>query len=261
MRMAYGKFASVYDRLMADMPYDRWVAFAEACFERFGRPGTLADLGCGTGSIAIPLAQMGCRVYGIDLSDEMLAVAQEKSSRLRRLSAGGGSHGEALWLQQDMREWELDVEVDAVISFCDSINYLTEPEDVEALFARTFEGLKPGGWFAFDVHTPRTLEDYAENQPFVLNEEDLAYIWLCGLDEETCTIEHELTFFAREPGGDGPFERFEEIHTQRAYPLEQLKLMLEQAGFRQVAMYADFGWDQADGETARAFFVAVKPAA
>lgn len=255
--MAYGKFAAVYDRLMADMPYEEWIAFARECFARYGSPSTVADLGCGTGSVAIPLAGLGCRVYGIDLSEEMLAIAREKSDRGRRMS-GAGDGGSVVWLQQDMREWELDEPVDAAISFCDSLNYLTETEDVEAMFARTFDGLKPGGWFAFDVHTPGTLEEYAESQPFVLNERDIAYIWLSGLDEETCTIEHELTFFVRDPA-DGKYTRFQETHTQRAYPLEELRGMLESAGFADVRIYSDFGWEEADEGTQRAFFVAVKP--
>lgn len=256
--MAYGKFALVYDRLMADMPYDDWLAFAEGCFIRYGRPGTIADLGCGTGTVAIPLSAMGCKVFGIDLSEEMLAVAQAKSTSRGHPASGGAAPGAVVWLQQDMREWELPEQVDAAVSFCDSVNYLTEPEDVAELFARTYSGLKPGGWFAFDVHTPRTLQDYAENQPFVYNEEHLSYIWVCGLDEDTCTIEHELTFFAREGAGDR-YIRFDESHSQRAYPLEQLKAMLEEAGFCEVEVFGDFGWEEADGDTARAFFVARKP--
>jgi SAM-dependent methyltransferase len=255
--MAYGKFALVYDRLMEDMPYDSWVAFAEDCFSRYGKPSTIADLGCGTGSIAIPLASKGYRVFGIDLSDAMLAVARDKSSQL--LHSGLNSRVvEPVWLEQDMTEWELGEPVDAAVSFCDCLNYLTEEEEIEAVFRQTYAGLKPGGVFIFDVHTPRTLQDYVGNQPFVYNEADLSYIWECWLDEESCSIGHELTFFAREADGK-TYSRFDETHTQRAYPLERLKKLLEQAGFVDIKVSGDFSWEEADEETARAFFVAVKP--
>ncbi|MDF2926769.1 MAG: class SAM-dependent methyltransferase [Paenibacillaceae bacterium] len=255
--MAYEKFAMVYDRLMNDMPYVRWVEFAAECFRRCGNPVTVAELGCGTGSVAIPLSQKGYTVYGIDLSEDMLSVAQSKSRQLAgHVSRGEGT--EPVWVQQDMTEWELGLQVDAVISFCDCLNYVTDPAGVSAVFQRTYAGLKPGGLFVFDVHTLRTLEEYAANQPFVYNEEDLSYIWECELEEETCTIYHDLTFFSREPGGE-KYTRFDETHAQRAYPLHELKGMLAEAGFSGIRILGDFTWEQADEQTERAFFVAVKP--
>lgn len=251
--MAYESFALVYDRLMADMPYPRWVEFAEAAFARHGRPSVIAELGCGTGSVTIPLAERGYRVYGIDLSEAMLSIAQSKS--------GGGLYNaafEPIWLQQDMTEWELAEPVDAVVSFCDCLNYVTEADQVADVFRQTYSGLKPGGLFLFDVHTPATLAAYADNQPYVYNEPDLSYIWECAFDEELICIDHELTFFAREADGKR-YTRFDETHTQRAYPLEQLQAMLEEAGFRGVRIYGDFSWEQADEGTERAFFVAQKP--
>src|SRR5690606_24132414 len=105
-------------------------------WDRAGKPRTVVDLGCGTGNISIPLAQSGLRVFGIDVSDDMLAVAQHKTERQLRMSslAPGGS---VCWLQQDMRVWELAEPVDSVISCCDCINYLTEEADLAETFRRT----------------------------------------------------------------------------------------------------------------------------
>ncbi|GIP39556.1 methyltransferase [Paenibacillus sp. J31TS4] len=249
--MAYRQFAYSYDRLMEDMPYGAWLRFAEECWERFGRPERVVDLGCGTGSLSIPLAATGLKVIGIDLSEDMLAVASSKSEQVP-LSAGGTLD----WIQQDMREWELPGTVDAVLSFCDCLNYLTEEEDVAQTFRQTAAALRPGGLFAFDVHTVRQLAEYAETQPFLLDEEDIAYIWTCDFDEERTEIEHALTIFARE--GSGLFRRYEETHIQRAYPLDRLERMLSEAGFSEIRVTADFTWTPADSATGRAFFTAVK---
>jgi SAM-dependent methyltransferase len=265
--LPYEHFAIHYDRLMEDMPYPDWVEFARQCWSKFGLPETVVDLGCGTGTIALRLAQLGMRVIGIDLSEEMLAVAEQKAERHRRKKdfPAGGS---VTWLQQDMREWELPEQVDSVISFCDCMNYLLEEEDVEAAIGRVFDGLKPGGLFIFDVHTPGQFIAYAENQPFFLNEDDIAYIWTCDFDASRCEIEHALTIFVQEPMpancaaaelSSDRFRRIEEIHVQRAYSVDWIKQALCRIGFAEVQCCADFTWDPPTESAQRVFFVARKP--
>jgi SAM-dependent methyltransferase len=254
--MAYHEFASVYDRLMSDMPYDDWVRFAERAWSDYGiRPGTIVDLGCGTGNVAIPMAARGYDVIGIDLSDDMLAVARQKYERSRD-GALSAAAGRIEWVQQDMREWEVAQPVDAVISFCDCFNYITEPEDVIAAFQSTHAALSSGGVFAFDVHMPRQLEAYAASQPFVLDEDEVAYIWACEYDEDCLEIEHSITFFAMEPSG--LFRRFEETHVQRAYPLDWLEQELKAAGFVDIRITADFTGKPPGHDAERAFFTARK---
>ncbi|MBD2844489.1 class I SAM-dependent methyltransferase [Paenibacillus sp. IB182496] len=250
---AYRQFASVYDRLMEDMPYPAWLRFARQVWERGEMPRTVADLGCGTGSIAIPLAKSGFEVFGIDLSADMLAVARSKweTSPQRAMPSSAGS---IRWLQQDLRDWELPEPVDAAISFCDCINYLTEEEDVEAAFRATCRGLKPGGLFLFDAHAPSQLRRYAEEQPFVLDERDVAYIWTSELDSRRMEIEHRLTIFARESGER--FIRFEEVHVQRAYEAQWLVGALRRAGFSDARCFADFELSAPDADAQRLFFVA-----
>ncbi|MCS7458534.1 class I SAM-dependent methyltransferase [Paenibacillus doosanensis] len=264
--VAYELFAYHYDRLMEEMPYPQWLDFLGRCWDKYGHPQEIADLGCGTGSIAIPLARQGYAVYGIDLSEDMLAVAQQKAAEAQRERPFSGK-GEVTWLQQDMRDWSLLKPVDAVISLCDCLNYLLEEQDITEAFASAYAGLKDGGLFVFDVHTPYQLEAYAEEQPFFLNEDDIAYIWTSELDEERCEIEHALTIFvqeaagadqARQAAGEERFRRVDEVHVQRAYPLDWLKRQLLSAGFKEVDCYADFLWKSVTETTQRAFFVARK---
>ncbi|MFD0715045.1 class I SAM-dependent DNA methyltransferase [Paenibacillus sp. GCM10027626] len=256
---AYRQFAAVYDRLMEDMPYPDWLRFARQCWEKYGIPATVADLGCGTGSLSIPLARSGFQVYAIDISADMLTVGRSKWDEppARAINPDSGS---IRWLQQDMRDWELPEPVDAAISFCDCLNYLLEEEDVESAFRATYKGLKPGGLLIFDVHAPRQLEQYAEQQPFTLDERDVAYIWTSDYDEARREIEHHLTIFAREGNERGArFIRFEETHVQRAYEPSWIAGALRRAGFTSVEQYADFTFAAPDSEAERLFFVAVKP--
>lgn len=255
---SYREFATVYDQLMEEMPYAEWMNFARRCFAQFGMPHSVVDLGCGTGNIAIPLAKSGFEVFGIDLSADMLAIARSKWGEIPMRGQGGSIR----WLQQDMRDWDLPDPADAVISFCDCLNYLTQDADIVRTFRQTYRGLAPGGLFLFDVHAPRTLERYAEDQPFICDEKDVAYLWTSEYDARVRSIRHDITFFVREdaPGSTpGLYRRFEESHTQRAYDPDWLAEQLEAAGFELLHRCADFEWEPPSGASERLFFVARKP--
>jgi ubiquinone/menaquinone biosynthesis C-methylase UbiE len=254
---SYRKFAYVYDELMIDMPYPDWIRFARIAWEKHGMPHRVAELGCGTGSITIPLVNSGFEVTGIDISSDMLSVARSKmeaTPRGNRLFREGSIR----WVQQDMREWKLPDPVDSVISFCDCINYLVEESDIVSVFERTYEGLKPGGTFLFDVHHPNTIKRYDEEQPFVLDEHSVSYIWTCDLDVGRCEIEHHLRIFVRAEQGGDQYRRFDEIHVQRAYDPEWMRVELLKAGFHDIMIYADFEWKEAEDDAQRLFYVAVK---
>ncbi|WP_454192172.1 class I SAM-dependent DNA methyltransferase [Paenibacillus sp. Marseille-Q7038] len=256
--MSYRKFAYVYDELMEDMPYPEWIRFARIAWEKHGIPASVVELGCGTGSLTIPLVKSGFEVTGIDLSADMLSVARQK---LEETPQGNRffREGTIRWIHQDMRNWELPEPVDTVISFCDSINYLLKEEDIIRTFRQTYQGLKSGGTFLFDVHHPNTFIRYEEEQPFVLDEKSISYIWTCDLDRSSYEIEHHLSIFTRAEGsGPDVYHRFEEVHNQRAYDPEWMKRQLFEAGFHDVNIYADFEWEPANENTSRLFFVAVK---
>lgn len=271
--LSYGAFAYYYDQLMDDMPYPEWLDYIEAIWQEHGlQPQTVVDLGCGTGNIAIPLALRGYEVIGIDLSADMLAVARHKQEQL------SVSRPNVNWVESNMTQWQWPHTVDAVISLCDSMNYLLEENEVLQTFRQTYDGLSSGGIFIFDVHTHYTFKSYAEEQPFTWNEEDIAYIWHCYLDDHNYEIEHELTIFVKdaplritEQITDGPrnageepqanqdcFRRIDELHRQRAYSLKWLNDSLYETGFHDVACLADFMMKPADETTKRAFFIARK---
>jgi SAM-dependent methyltransferase len=260
VEVAYAQFAYYYDRLMADMPYSSWMSFLRECWHRHQvNPLSLVDLGCGTGNLTLQLAQVGLQVTGIDISTDMLAVAQEKTEELGKLS-GLANGGSVHWIEQDIRYWELPHPMDCAISFCDCLNYLTDEKDVRLAFQRTFAGLSPGGLFIFDVHAPRQLIGYAEAQPFVMNDEDISYIWTCDYDEVRREIEHHLVIFVRENEKSVPlYRRTEEFHVQRAYPAEWIRLELEECGFEIVSVSADFTFNPPTEESERLFFAARRP--
>lgn len=256
---AYGRFAYVYDQLMEDMPYLDWVSFAKQVWDHSGNnPKTIVDLGCGTGNITIPLAEKGYAVTGIDLSEDMLAVAHDKLEQ-RRKSSPQLREAQVRLVQQDMTKWEMPHQVDSVISFCDCINYLLTESAVIQTFEATYSALCSGGIFIFDVHHPNTFIRYDEGQPYVYDDVAISYIWTCDYEQSIHQIEHNLSLFVQEGGEHSSrYQRFEEVHIQRAYSIDWMIESLYACGFKQVNCYSDFTWEQPTEETSRLFFVAIK---
>lgn len=138
---AYSSFASVYDQFMDNVPYEEWAEYLTGLLGEYQvHDGLVLDLGCGTGSLTEILAKKGYDMIGIDNSEDMLQIAMEKRA---------DSGLDILYLLQDMREFELYGTVAAVVSICDSMNYLTDYEDLVQTLKLVNNYLDPAGRFYF----------------------------------------------------------------------------------------------------------------
>ena len=219
----YAGFAAVYDLFMDNVPYEEWCTYLVRLLREYGCEGGLvAELGCGTGTMTELLAQAGYDMIGIDCSEEMLAIAMEK-----RAETGS----EILYLLQDMREFELYGTVAAVVSVCDSLNYLLEDEEVVETFSLVNRYLYPGGIFIFDFNTVYKYEHVIGDATIAENREDCSFIWENYYHAREHVNEYDLTVFARETQGD-LFGRFFETHYQRGYTLEEMENFVKQAGMK-----------------------------
>ena len=202
----------------------------------------VVDLGCGTGTLTELLADAGYDMIGIDCSQEMLNIAFRKKEESGR---------EILYLNQDMRELELFGAVGAVVSVCDSLNYILEEEELTEIFRLVNNYLYPGGVFVFDFNTVYKYETVIGNTTIAENREDCSFIWENFYDPEEELNEYEVTVFVRLPeeviteaekgldgdGGEGIFRRFTETHFQRGYTLGQMRRLVELAGMTFVAAF------------------------
>ena len=142
---SYTSFAQVYDIFMDNVPYEEWSARIQSILKQYGiRDGLALDLGCGTGRMTELLASAGYDMIGVDNSEEMLELAMEKRQR---------SGHDILYLLQNMQEFELYGTVGAIVSVCDSINYVTEEEELLEVFRLANNYLDPEGIFLFDFNT------------------------------------------------------------------------------------------------------------
>ncbi|PRO65081.1 class I SAM-dependent DNA methyltransferase [Alkalicoccus urumqiensis] len=238
-------FASIYDELMQDAPYDLWQAYAL----RYLPPGSrVLDLACGTGELTLQLEEAGLRMDGVDLSFDMLSEAEQKArARNSRVS----------FYRQDMTELEGFQDLDGVTLFCDGLNYLPDGEAVRKAFSRVFDALRPGGVFLFDVHSTKKMEELFQDELYGEDRGDLAYLWFAEAGEVPYSVHHQLTFFVEE--ADGRFRREEETLMQRTFPQEKYISWLKDAGFQHAEVTADFGLVQHAEEADRLLFYARKP--
>ncbi|SDM83285.1 Methyltransferase domain-containing protein [Fictibacillus solisalsi] len=246
--MSYQHFAYYYDQLMEEAPYGQWISFFEQAMATVGADvSSVLDVGCGTGSISIPLALKGYDVTGIDLSDDMLAVAHEKSMT---------QHASVQFLQQDMTEIEGLPEFDAAVIFCDSLNYLLTEEKVAAAFHSVHRHLKENGIFLFDVHSLYKIHNIFSGNTFAENAQEISYIWQCYEGEYPDSVEHELSFFVHEE--DSRYTRFDEVHMQRTLSVQTYEHLLEEAGFTVIKITGDFSENELKSEAERIFFICKK---
>ena len=249
---AYTSFAQVYDLFMDNVPYDKWCSWiCDYLRKEKVEDGLILDLGCGTGKLTRLMAKEGYDMIGIDMSYDMLDIAREQEM-LAQMEAmdqmetmdqmdGRDQGREILYLQQDMREFELYGTVRAIYSSCDCINYLMEEEDVEAVFRLANNYLDPEGLFIFDVNTPYKYEKLLGDNTFAEDREESSFIWNNFYDKEEGVNQYDLSIFVREE--DGRFQRFRETHYQRSYSLETLKILIERSGMEFVAAFDAYSYE------------------
>lgn len=224
---AYQALAASYDRLTNDVDYAAVVEFYFSILDREGfTPRTAVDLACGTGSVALLLAQKGLQVTAVDMSEEMLCQAAQKAQELTHPPR---------FICQRLEELYLPKGVDLAVCALDSMDYITQPEDCRLAIKRIYKALNPGGCFIFDVNTPEKLRAM-DSQMFLDEDDDVYCVW-CGEFDETANIcTYGMDLFQRQ--GDVWLRNFEE-HREYAYSEEQLVGYLREAGFTAIEVFAD----------------------
>lgn len=243
---SYENFAKVYDIMMEDIPYQEWVEYIELIMKKNNcHPKLMLDLGCGTGNITTLLAQKGYDMIGIDNSADMLSIAKSKAK---------DHQVDILYLLQDMRLFELYGTVGCIISLCDSLNYITEEKDLLEVFKLVNNYLDPSGLFIFDLNTEYKFKENMTNHTFAETYDDCAYIWDNYYYEDEKINEYLLTLFIKDDKNN--YNRYEEIHYEKAYSIDKIKHLLDEAGLKLESVYDEGSFNKPKATSTRIYFVA-----
>ena len=232
MNESYTSFAQVYDMFMDNVDYPAWSKYLIQLLKEYQvEDGLVLDLGCGTGNMTELLAKEGYDMIGVDNSEDMLEIASEKRAE---------SGLNILYLFQDMREFELYGTVKAVVSICDSINYILEEDDLREVFSLVNNYLDPKGVFIFDFNTRYKYEEILGDRTIAENREECSFIWDNYYYEDEKINEYDLSLFIETDKDSGLYRKYEETHYQRAYTLEEMKELIRKSGLEFVTAYDAF---------------------
>ena len=241
---SYRDFARVYDEFMDQTPYDEWLLNILNIFKEYkiDKDTQVLDLGCGTGKMARKLAREGYQVTAVDNSMDMLEIAASEED------------DHILYVLQDMVSLELPQQVDAAVSICDCMNYILEEEDLKEAFRRVREFLKEDGVFVFDMNSHYKYKEILSCNTFAEDREDASFIWDNFYDEEERINEYQLSLFIQNE--QGTYNKYEELHLQKAYEQEEVVSFLYEAGFSSVRVLDAETMDEVKEDTQRLYYIA-----
>ncbi len=210
----YSEFASVYDMMQYDVDYAFWIeGIIEIAKSHNAGAKSMLELACGTGTLAIGLAKKGFLTEGIDISEDMLTIAQTKAYE---------NGAKVRFYNQDMIHFNTKKKYDVIFCMCDGMNYVIDDADMKKVFSNIMDHLSPGGILIFDLSSKYKLSEIIGNHTFAETFENEAYIWENEYETEQSLLRFSLTLFKDD--GDG-YVRHEENHVQRAYDIDEIKAL------------------------------------
>lgn len=245
--MSYDVFSGFYDRLTDNVEYEKRADYFCRLLSMCDiKDGILLDLGCGTGSMSVKMAEKGFDVIGVDTSIGMLGVAQQKMYE---------SGERILFLNQPMQDIDLYGTVDCAICVLDGINHLNSSDEVRQTFEKVSLFMNKGGAFAFDVNTIYKHKNVLADNAFIYEFDDLFCAWQNNYNKEDNSVDISLDFFEEE---DGVYYRSGENFSEQAYELDEISGWLEEAGFEIIGIYDDLTINSVRPDSERAVFLAKK---
>lgn len=242
--MSYGIFASFYDRLMQDFRYDIYAGhLRDIIVKHCPDASIVADIACGTGSIAKLLSEYGYEVIGVDKSEEMLSVAREKTQ------------GDVLFVHQDICELDMFGTYDAAVCTMDSLNHIENENLLEKAFEKISLFMNKNGVFIFDMNTLYKHEKVLAENTFVFDYDDLYCVWQNYFNKDDASVDIELDFFFAQ---NDMYERYSEDFSEYYYSYDTVRRILGKTGFEIIDALDARTFENAKTDSERVLYIVRK---
>lgn len=247
--MSYDIFSSVYDILTENVEYERISNKICSLLHKNGVDrGLLLDLGCGTGTLSFLLEQRGFDIIGVDASEDMLAVANEKKYE---------DNSSALFLCQKAEELDLFGTIQCAVSTLDTFNHIGNIEKIEKAISLVSLFMDMNGIFIFDMNTPYKHTKILGNNTFVYDMDEVYCVWQNSYDKASEKTDIDLDFFIKNEDDDC-FERYSESFSEYVYDINEIVNIIKKCGFTLLAATDDYSDEPVCDTTERITFICKK---
>lgn len=210
---------------------------------RFGGK-TVLDLCCGPGRHSVELAKKGYKVTGVDRSPYLLDRARTYAER---------EDVSVQWIEEDMREFICEECFDMVINLFTSFGYFESKNDDKRVIHNIYKNLKPGGKFVIELTGKEILARlFQETSSARFEEEGITFFERHKIIDGWSRICNEWIIMR----DDGSVTKFELEHT--IYSGQELKYLMEDAGFKHVQVYGSLDGDDYDQRSMRLILIGEK---
>lgn len=241
---SYVDFSRFYDILTQDVDYKKRTDYLCKIFKKYGKmPTLLLDLACGTGGFSLQFAKKNMQVIGVDASENMLSVAQEKC-------ADEGVN--ILFLCQKAENLDLYGTVDGAVCCLDSLNHITDYKALTKALSSVSLFLEKDSLFIFDVNTEYKHSTILGNNTFVREAENIFCVWQNTYNSKKHLTEIGIDFFEHT---NDMYSRFTERFFERAYTGEELERALKSANLKVEAIFDELTFNSPKPESERLIYV------
>jgi ubiquinone/menaquinone biosynthesis C-methylase UbiE len=244
----YNIFSHFYDIFTYDVDYKKRTDYLLSLFNRFDKTPTLIlDFACGTGNFSVEFAKRDIEVIGVDISEDMLCEAQAKNLKLKR---------PVMYLCQRGCELDLYGTVDGAVSCLDSLNHITDFEELKNTFKKLSLFLEKDRLFIFDMNTVYKHREVLAESSYRVKRKGVECLWSNRILDDSVTVEITLSFTYK----TGLFkkETVTETFCERAYTEEEITELLKSSGFELLATFGENTFLPPKADSQRNIYVARK---